>query len=777
MNSREATFSARAWRLLLPKVEPDSLIEEAVDRRLMLIIITGTALTFPMTLAKAIDQLGAVERWWTVSSWTLLVATVTIIASAGTSYRTIRAVWAGYSLLWLVVSVSWNFTSGPTSESAVAAPWTWSVAPMAVALATLRWNSKVAIGYAFAAPLSLLATSLLNGTGMSPELSSLTALHLGNAGFVVLLSAARAQLVQICQSMQDSAMRQRQLAIATSWRNETSKITALIHDEVLGTLTAASYAENADDPQFRTAVQQSIVLLENDAATTMQSDQLSATEFVDALRKLAAAADAITVVQDSSPDQFIPGSVVEAMLAATAEALRNSVQHAGVDGRVVNRWVYTDVTDGEVRIRTVDDGRGFDPSLTRPTRFGVRVSILDRMMALTGGEAAVRSAPGAGTEVDLQWRSMYENPWESSAVDPRRSTESEPSLSLANVSGLTSRATMIVLLFAWMLGLLWLARAWTKVDQPSFLAFAMMWMLISIVYVCRQNRHLPGRSVLMVASTPLVSGIAVCVQGASLSWQDVWLMQMSANLVALLAIRGKVLVACTGFFAQMTLMVFWAAQRNALAESMTLLAVPAATVVAGVVWHLGLQQGLAAIRAYRRTSEAAHFEKQAIDAAAVRAADLLPRVSGIALSPLEALNRGGAIELALQEQCRVAAATVRDVLRAPRLAVEPLTAACTQARMRGTEIIMLDDGDDTATISPEVIAQLSTLLREIDAERVTVRIPPPRRGMDVSVLIESADHVVRTTISRPVSTQTHGNQDRRADAEMRWESTASTSAR
>jgi signal transduction histidine kinase len=47
-----------------------------------------------------------------------------------------------------------------------------------------------------------------------------------------------------------------------------------------------------------------------------------------------------------------------------------------------------------------DRGVGFDPSAISPDRRGVRDSIFGRMQR-HGGRAAVHSAPGEGTEVDL----------------------------------------------------------------------------------------------------------------------------------------------------------------------------------------------------------------------------------------------------------------------------------------------------------------------------------------------------------------------------------------
>jgi signal transduction histidine kinase len=49
-----------------------------------------------------------------------------------------------------------------------------------------------------------------------------------------------------------------------------------------------------------------------------------------------------------------------------------------------------------------DDGRGFDADAVPADRLGLRVSIRERVDAV-GGSASVRSTPGGGTVVVLEW--------------------------------------------------------------------------------------------------------------------------------------------------------------------------------------------------------------------------------------------------------------------------------------------------------------------------------------------------------------------------------------
>ena len=85
-----------------------------------------------------------------------------------------------------------------------------------------------------------------------------------------------------------------------------------------------------------------------------------------------------------------------ALVQATREALVNAAKHAGVE----TVSLYAEVEPDQVTVFVRDRGAGFDPEAVRDDRHGVRGSIVGRMER-HGGAAAIRSMPGAGTEVEL----------------------------------------------------------------------------------------------------------------------------------------------------------------------------------------------------------------------------------------------------------------------------------------------------------------------------------------------------------------------------------------
>ena len=88
---------------------------------------------------------------------------------------------------------------------------------------------------------------------------------------------------------------------------------------------------------------------------------------------------------------------LHAQLAAAREALVNAAKHAGVS----EVSLYAEVEPEQVSIFVRDRGAGFETSEVPDDRHGLTDSIHGRMRR-HGGEAAVRTSPGSGTEVAME---------------------------------------------------------------------------------------------------------------------------------------------------------------------------------------------------------------------------------------------------------------------------------------------------------------------------------------------------------------------------------------
>ena len=179
---------------------------------------------------------------------------------------------------------------------------------------------------------------------------------------------------------------------------ERAEIAAHVHDSVLHTL--ALIQRNVEDPRevTRLARAQERELRAWLYRPAEQADEADRTLRHGLERAAAEVEDAhgttvqVVVVGDAPLDER-----ARALLLAAREALVNAAKYAR--GAPVD--LYAEVEAERITVYVRDRGPGFDPEAVPPDRLGVRQSILGRMER-NGGRARVRSAPGGGTEVELE---------------------------------------------------------------------------------------------------------------------------------------------------------------------------------------------------------------------------------------------------------------------------------------------------------------------------------------------------------------------------------------
>jgi signal transduction histidine kinase len=180
---------------------------------------------------------------------------------------------------------------------------------------------------------------------------------------------------------------------------ERAEMASRVHDSVLQTL--ALIQRRAADPQhvIQLARAQERELrswlfdgrppgsLDDQAATVADGVRLIQRD-VEAQHGISV--DAVTVGDCPLDDDL------SALLAAAREATVNAAKWSGAD----SVSVFAEVEPGSASVFVRDRGRGFDPAAVPEDRKGLAESVRARL-ARRGGSAAIRSAPGEGTEVAL----------------------------------------------------------------------------------------------------------------------------------------------------------------------------------------------------------------------------------------------------------------------------------------------------------------------------------------------------------------------------------------
>jgi signal transduction histidine kinase/phage shock protein PspC (stress-responsive transcriptional regulator) len=186
--------------------------------------------------------------------------------------------------------------------------------------------------------------------------------------------------------------------------DERAEIAAHLHDSVLQTL--ALIQKQADSPRevARLARGQERELRGWLYGPTGYGKSKSAKD-VPGGRLSEAIAAACGEIEDTfaiSVPQVVVGDAeldepLTALVMAAREAIVNAAKHAGVD----EVSVYAEVEPAAVTVFVRDRGKGFDPDVVPADRHGLADSIRGRMER-NGGTCRLRTAPGDGTEVQLE---------------------------------------------------------------------------------------------------------------------------------------------------------------------------------------------------------------------------------------------------------------------------------------------------------------------------------------------------------------------------------------
>lgn len=370
------------------------------------------------SLPSALSQAYLVPAWWTPISLLAIFGTG-LALGAVTFHPDIR--WVGRlatanAVAYLAVVALW--WPAWTGAAAVHFTSSWqALFPGVAALsAAIVWRPRIVVGYLVVVVVLVQCTNfvLLNaGSGylIIPELAfALT--------FCAVFAAAALMAVRTGRVLDDT-IESTHAAVAAAAAAEAraverERFDALVHDQVMSTLLGAGRGGATGSLAAQAAraiatfdalrkgcrtetgfgVDQVLAHFRSAASDVDENVTFTAQESGTAVESGSARGAGEHTANDYPPEP------VRAMAAALAEAVRNSMRHAGPG---TSRAVHVDVEPAALRVTVTDDGEGFEPDTIGAHRMGIRASIRGRMTQLEGGDAAVVSAPGAGTIVALTW--------------------------------------------------------------------------------------------------------------------------------------------------------------------------------------------------------------------------------------------------------------------------------------------------------------------------------------------------------------------------------------
>ncbi|MEO8263530.1 MAG: ATP-binding protein [Pseudolysinimonas sp.] len=355
-----------------------------------LAIVVTLVATGAADFTAIVRQAPYLAPWWWYPAITLNLGTVVaLLVFALVSVRLLRTVALVYALGGLLVLAAVPFAGAlpddlgsvwplrMTSTFGIAAALTLRARGVWIYVGVLMVVAFLASWADAGDPLVALNTILVSLTVSVPfALLVLVVVRTGRA-----LDAAATSAVEAARSDAASA--------AASL--ERRRIEMLAHDDILYTLRATALGYSTSS-LARTSLERLSQVGSTTDGSTPDADVITRLRSI--TTQLAPEGSfAANGAGRLSPD------VADALVEAAGEALRNSVIHAR--GAVLR--VSVDVSPGSARVKIDDDGPGFRPYRLPAGRLGVSRSIVERMGSVPGGSARIRSAPGRGTTVELEW--------------------------------------------------------------------------------------------------------------------------------------------------------------------------------------------------------------------------------------------------------------------------------------------------------------------------------------------------------------------------------------
>ncbi len=687
----------------------------------------------------AVDDLAHIDRVWLLVMGGALLASGVLMPVYAWSQRGIRVPATLYALAVAGGLLTWPMAwqGGPSNDP----PWFWPCLGAAAVVLCIGWSTAVAAAASVVGSLVYLVVRITPSGGQLPPLIAIQdALLVGVQPLliVILFAYMRRQSVLVDARLGEARRMESEAALRATLEAQRSQLDAVIHDHVMTALVAAARSRGPHDAHVTGLATQATARVQAHGVTRegvgafapVNMEQL----LIEAALSVSPIARVTGDIDTSAP--LVPQSVARALTQATREAVLNVEKHADADAIAVHVLVDRAGAGVHVRVEVRDDGVGFDTSAVPSGRLGIRLSLCERMHGV-GGDAEVRSAPGRGTAVVLEWAGGGEPAHD---VTPDATYPLHPLLVAVSLRPIELLLGLNIGACA-LIGLLGV----TSTPQPGFQLGAVGLLLVSawLALVRFGRRPLSTvRATLVVLSALATTALGVlALPPAPWSVHQTWFVG-GICLIAVLLLSG------TRRFGAWFLALANAATLLGAAWVMgvplwlelVMAAQPIAWLIIAemlLVWMDRIQDDLEEAR--RQSEEASSTNAAAFAGLVMREvwlADLHDEFGGM----LEKLRDPTYIITdADREECLALEGRLRDGIKAANLAAPALSAAVMAARLRGIDVTLVDNrgsplGEEARRATLRHLVDVVNGARE---GRIVARTAP--EGYDEAVTMVQAD--------------------------------------
>lgn len=378
---------------------------ERVQRALIMSTGFGGMVFGYLLSGKIASQWSELAPWFAFAAFVVAVVipvSLTILAWT-LPLRILLAIAAGTAGAFVLLQLLWVPAMTADHLVGMEAPWMQGINAAPSLLAAVAIRHRLVWVYALAqGPIVTVVRYLAVGDEWRASLLD----GLGAVVFCTILVVTALALISAARQQDLLAARARaQASIEAARRTrerEQARINGIVHDDIMSVLLVASR-----DPHASRLAEQADAALASIATLTIDPAEAPPYTSVDAVTALRSAvtgvASQVEFWHSIDGSLEVPSEVVEAMTEALAEAVRNSLLHAGPADAAIHRLVQVRVVDNAIQVTMRDTGRGFNTRGVNDRRLGLRVSIIERMTLLDGGSASIESGVGHGTTVTLTW--------------------------------------------------------------------------------------------------------------------------------------------------------------------------------------------------------------------------------------------------------------------------------------------------------------------------------------------------------------------------------------
>ncbi len=295
---------------------------------------------------------------------------------------------------------------------------------------------------------------------------------------------------------------------------------------------------------------------------------------------------------------------------------------------------------------------------------------------------------------------------------------------------------------------------WTIGDAKNpllvWLALATL-AVVSVVMVRGRGERMPlGASIVIVAGAPAMA--AILYPSTSPGYTQ-WFIGSATLTLFYLSLRGRILLSWVGFaFLSAVIIGIDLAMLNEVAPAIGALGRQAAVLLVGTLFAFGLRRTGDRLEQLTAQTMAKSATEAANRASAQERKRRLAQLEEFAAPLLRRLVNGDTLTDADRREFAVAEAALRDSVRAAKLARTDVVTAARAARLRGVEVVLLDDSGDAVLDESDLDRASAAIVGALSSARdgrVTGRLLPSGREIVATIVADGTEYVKREVPRAP----------------------------